>query len=61
LLVCAGGSLSFGVSANAVPDIRKNDNTIAASFFISSLIDRAGGHPSVSAIFSSELPDECAN
>src|SRR5437762_2094839 len=39
--VCAGcGSPSFGVSANAVPDIRNSDNTIAAVFLISSLIDR---------------------
>src|SRR5260221_14330402 len=34
------GSASFGVSANATPDIRKNDNTIAAIFLISSLIGR---------------------
>jgi hypothetical protein len=36
--VCAGcGSSSFGVSANAIPDIRKSDNIIAAVFLIASL------------------------
>jgi hypothetical protein len=34
------GSPSFGVSANAVPDIRNSDNNIAAGFLISSLIGR---------------------
>src|SRR5215472_8042378 len=46
--VCDGcGSSSFGVSANAVPQVRKSDNTTAAVFLISSLTDRRCGHPSV--------------
>src|SRR5260370_11312434 len=36
--VCAGwGSSSFGVSANAIPDIRNSDKIIAAVFLIASL------------------------
>src|ERR1700740_389592 len=38
LSLCAGcGSPSFGVSANAVPDIRNSDKIIAAVFLIASL------------------------
>src|SRR5262249_54824972 len=57
LVLCAGcGSLSFGVSANAVPHVRNRDNTIAAVFFISSLISRVRGYPSWLLQFCREIP-----